>query len=159
MDSPRSAKKSGHWTFSQQVACQASTDEIQLWTRITAQVSRSCCFDGCCWHHFIDHLNDTFIDQFKLLINWLFYSLSHVLVLFILVFTILGLSKEVDANGYRTYTRPAGKQGGHGVGWSEIPPYQFKVLCYTLISIQGTFLYCYINSFLWILLKRDIEWE
>lgn len=34
---------------------------------------------------------------------------------------------EVDADGFRTYTRPAGKSGGHGVGWSEIPQYSFKV--------------------------------
>ena len=26
-----------------------------------------------------------------------------------------------------TYTRPEGKSGGHGVGWSEIPRYTFKV--------------------------------
>ncbi len=26
-----------------------------------------------------------------------------------------------------TYTRPEGKSGGHGVGWSEIPRYSFKV--------------------------------
>ena len=39
-----------------------------------------------------------------------------------------GLSKDTDEDGFRTYTRPAGKQGGHGVGWSEIPPYKFKVL-------------------------------
>ncbi len=39
---------------------------------------------------------------------------------------IPGLSKP-DADGFRTYTRPEGKSGGHGVGWSEIPPYSFKV--------------------------------
>ncbi len=33
--------------------------------------------------------------------------------------------KEVD--GFMTYTRPEGKSGGHGVGWSEIPRYTFKV--------------------------------
>lgn len=27
--------------------------------------------------------------------------------------------------GFLRYTRPEGKQGGHGVGWSEIPPYTF----------------------------------
>lgn len=32
-----------------------------------------------------------------------------------------------DADGFRTYTRPEGKSGGHGVGWSEIPRYQFKI--------------------------------
>ncbi|GIL48056.1 hypothetical protein Vafri_4764 [Volvox africanus] len=25
------------------------------------------------------------------------------------------------------YVRPEGKSGGHGVGWSEIPPYKFRV--------------------------------
>ncbi len=40
---------------------------------------------------------------------------------------IPGLSKEADADGFRTYTRPEGKSGGHGVGWSEIPPYAFLV--------------------------------
>lgn len=29
--------------------------------------------------------------------------------------------------GFLQYKRPAGKQGGHGVGWSEIPPYGFLV--------------------------------
>ena len=38
-----------------------------------------------------------------------------------------GLSKEKDDSGFRTYTRPEGKSGGHGVGWSEIPQYSFKV--------------------------------
>ncbi|KAL3699755.1 hypothetical protein R1sor_017777 [Riccia sorocarpa] len=39
---------------------------------------------------------------------------------------IPGLS-EVDSNGIRTYRRPDGKSGGHGVGWSPIIPYSFKV--------------------------------
>ena len=38
-----------------------------------------------------------------------------------------GVSKSTDADGYYTYTRPEGKQGGHGVGWSELPRYAFKV--------------------------------
>ena len=38
---------------------------------------------------------------------------------------IPGLSKAKD--GWQVYTRPEGKQGGHGVGWSEIPPYSFQV--------------------------------
>eukprot|EP00270_Netrium_digitus_P020532 TRINITY_DN8500_c0_g1_i1.p1 TRINITY_DN8500_c0_g1~~TRINITY_DN8500_c0_g1_i1.p1 ORF type:complete len:316 (-),score=71.19 TRINITY_DN8500_c0_g1_i1:66-884(-) len=32
-----------------------------------------------------------------------------------------------DENGLRTYKRPEGKSGGHGVGWSELIPYSFKV--------------------------------
>lgn len=32
-----------------------------------------------------------------------------------------------DADGIYTYTRPEGKSGGHGVGWSEIPRYSFKI--------------------------------
>ncbi|KAF5835636.1 hypothetical protein DUNSADRAFT_7138 [Dunaliella salina] len=40
---------------------------------------------------------------------------------------IPGQSKEPDENGFYTYTRPEGKSGGHGVGWSEIPRYSFKV--------------------------------
>ncbi|BDA49190.1 PsbP domain-containing protein 4, chloroplastic [Coccomyxa sp. Obi] len=39
---------------------------------------------------------------------------------------IPGLSAP-DADGYQTYIRPEGKSGGHGVGWSEIPRYSFKV--------------------------------
>jgi hypothetical protein len=39
---------------------------------------------------------------------------------------IPGLGKE-DGEGFRLYTRPEGKSGGHGVGWSEIPPYSFRV--------------------------------
>ncbi|GIL74915.1 hypothetical protein Vretifemale_4777 [Volvox reticuliferus] len=40
---------------------------------------------------------------------------------------IPGLSKEPDEEGFYMYVRPEGKSGGHGVGWSEIPPYKFKV--------------------------------
>lgn len=32
-----------------------------------------------------------------------------------------------DAEGRFTYTRPEGKAGSHGVGWSELPRYQFEV--------------------------------
>ncbi|KAK9808177.1 hypothetical protein WJX73_005612 [Symbiochloris irregularis] len=32
-----------------------------------------------------------------------------------------------DAEGWYTYTRPEGKSGGHGTGWTEIPRYSFKV--------------------------------
>lgn len=32
-----------------------------------------------------------------------------------------------DDEGNMTYTRPEGKSGGHGVGWSEIQRYSFKV--------------------------------
>ncbi|XP_066359601.1 psbP domain-containing protein 4, chloroplastic-like isoform X2 [Miscanthus floridulus] len=39
---------------------------------------------------------------------------------------IPGLS-EPDGNGWRTYRRPDDKSGGHGVGWSPIIPYSFKV--------------------------------
>ncbi|KAG2497548.1 hypothetical protein HYH03_004295 [Edaphochlamys debaryana] len=38
-----------------------------------------------------------------------------------------GVSKVPDAEGYYLYRRPEGKSGGHGVGWSEIPQYTFKV--------------------------------
>lgn len=40
---------------------------------------------------------------------------------------IPGLSAKPDANGKFEYRRPEGKSGGHGVGWSEIPRYGFKV--------------------------------
>ncbi|KAK9270434.1 hypothetical protein L1049_026013 [Liquidambar formosana] len=39
---------------------------------------------------------------------------------------IPGLS-EPDEQGWRTYQRPDEKSGGHGVGWSPIIPYAFKV--------------------------------
>lgn len=32
-----------------------------------------------------------------------------------------------DSSGLFRYTRPEGKSGGHGVGWSEIPRYTFNV--------------------------------
>jgi hypothetical protein len=32
-----------------------------------------------------------------------------------------------DADGYYLYQRPEGKSGGHGIGWSELPRYSFKV--------------------------------
>ena len=38
-----------------------------------------------------------------------------------------GVTTKPDSEGYFTYTRPEGKQGGHGVGWSELPRYSFKV--------------------------------
>jgi len=34
----------------------------------------------------------------------------------------------VDDEGFRFYTRPEGKSGGHGVGWSEITPYSFRAV-------------------------------
>lgn len=37
-----------------------------------------------------------------------------------------GLSAP-DADGYQTYKRPEGKSGGHGIGWSEIPQYTFRL--------------------------------
>eukprot|EP00192_Tetraselmis_astigmatica_P019960 CAMPEP_0117677012 /NCGR_PEP_ID=MMETSP0804-20121206/16517_1 /TAXON_ID=1074897 /ORGANISM="Tetraselmis astigmatica, Strain CCMP880" /LENGTH=194 /DNA_ID=CAMNT_0005486265 /DNA_START=473 /DNA_END=1057 /DNA_ORIENTATION=- len=37
-----------------------------------------------------------------------------------------GLSAP-DEQGLLTYTRPEGKSGGHGIGWSEIPKYTFKL--------------------------------
>ncbi|KAK9865796.1 hypothetical protein WJX84_001616 [Apatococcus fuscideae] len=37
-----------------------------------------------------------------------------------------GLGKP-DEDGYRVYTRPQGKSGGHGIGWTEIPTYSFRV--------------------------------
>lgn len=40
--------------------------------------------------------------------------------------TYAGLDKR-EVDGFMTYTRPEGKSGGHGVGWSEIPRYSFKV--------------------------------
>ncbi|XP_020592306.1 psbP domain-containing protein 4, chloroplastic [Phalaenopsis equestris] len=39
---------------------------------------------------------------------------------------IPGLS-DPDERGWRTYRRPDDKSGGHGVGWSPIIPYLFKV--------------------------------
>ncbi|KAJ4751772.1 Photosystem II reaction center PsbP family protein [Rhynchospora pubera] len=39
---------------------------------------------------------------------------------------IPGLS-DPDERGFRTYRRPEDKSGGHGVGWSPIIPYSFKV--------------------------------
>ena len=38
-----------------------------------------------------------------------------------------GVSGPPDEEGFLTYQRPEGKSGGHGVGWSEIPRYKFKV--------------------------------
>ncbi|MEW5309471.1 MAG: hypothetical protein WDW38_001359 [Sanguina aurantia] len=38
-----------------------------------------------------------------------------------------GVTKEADEAGLFTYQRPEGKSGGHGVGWSEIPRYSFKI--------------------------------
>lgn len=40
---------------------------------------------------------------------------------------IPGLSTTPDADGYVAYRRPEGKSGGHGVGWSEVPRYGFRV--------------------------------
>lgn len=38
-----------------------------------------------------------------------------------------GISGAPDADGFQQYQRPEGKSGGHGVGWSEIPRYKFRV--------------------------------
>jgi len=40
---------------------------------------------------------------------------------------IPGLSSKPGADGLFEYRRPEGKSGGHGVGWSEIPRYGFRV--------------------------------
>lgn len=40
---------------------------------------------------------------------------------------VSGVTKEPDEAGLFTYQRPEGKSGGHGVGWSEIPRYSFKI--------------------------------
>ena len=41
--------------------------------------------------------------------------------------TCAGISGVPDAEGFQQYQRPEGKSGGHGVGWSEIPRYKFRV--------------------------------
>lgn len=38
-----------------------------------------------------------------------------------------GISGTADEEGFLQYQRPEGKSGGHGVGWSEIPRYKFRV--------------------------------
>lgn len=38
-----------------------------------------------------------------------------------------GLSEPDEEDSWRTYRRPDDKSGGHGVGWSPIIPYLFKV--------------------------------
>ena len=40
---------------------------------------------------------------------------------------IPGLAPTPSADGTFLYTRPEGKSGGHGVGWSVIPRYRFSV--------------------------------
>ncbi len=44
-----------------------------------------------------------------------------------MLFCLSGLATTSDENGFLQYLRPEGKSGGHGVGWSEIPRYGFKV--------------------------------
>lgn len=38
-----------------------------------------------------------------------------------------GITGAPDEDGFLQYQRPEGKSGGHGVGWSEIPRYKFRV--------------------------------
>ena len=63
-----------------------------------------------------------------------------------------GVSKEPDADGFYTYTRPEGKQGGHGVGWSELPRYAFKVppgwqeTAVSIADLGGTEVIAYYNA-------------
>ena len=45
----------------------------------------------------------------------------------IMVLLSAGVSATADADGFLQYQRPEGKSGGHGVGWSEIPRYSFRV--------------------------------
>ena len=40
---------------------------------------------------------------------------------------IPGLSPDPELPNVQVYCRPDGKSGGHGVGWSEIPQYSFRV--------------------------------
>lgn len=40
---------------------------------------------------------------------------------------IPGFDGAIDERGFHKYLRPAGKSGGHGVGWSEIPQYSFEL--------------------------------
>jgi hypothetical protein len=46
-----------------------------------------------------------------------------------LVLNSAGVTSKPDADGFYTYTRPEGKSGGHGVGWSEIPRYRQATGC------------------------------
>lgn len=55
------------------------------------------------------------------------YAANPPLRLKLIIISRTGRTKEPDAEGFYTYTRPEGKSGGHGVGWSEIPQYSFKV--------------------------------
>jgi hypothetical protein len=45
-------------------------------------------------------------------------------------------TRPSDTEGFNSYTRPEGKSGGHGVGWSEIPRYSFEVSPATLHAIN-----------------------
>ena len=40
---------------------------------------------------------------------------------------IPGQTPDPDMPGIDIYTRPLGKSGGHGIGWSEIPQYSFRI--------------------------------
>lgn len=42
-------------------------------------------------------------------------------------FLYSGLTPDPNMPGFDVYERPSGKSGGHGIGWSEIPQYQFRV--------------------------------
>lgn len=56
--------------------------------------------------------------------------------------------KGPDSQGLFTYTRPEGKSGGHGVGWTEIPRYSFKVpagwreVPVSIADLGGTEVWC-----------------
>ena len=61
--------------------------------------------------------------------------------------THTGVAGPPDEEGYVMYQRPEGKSGGHGVGWSEIPRYKFKVwvrktLCPSACSLPKSPLLC-----------------
>lgn len=37
------------------------------------------------------------------------------------------MNTELDNEGFFVYERPQDKSGGHGVGWTEIPRYSFRI--------------------------------
>jgi hypothetical protein len=57
--------------------------------------------------------------------------ISLALIIYIQMFVVfLGrmfTCLRISGAGLRTYRRPDAKSGGHGVGWSPMTPYTFKV--------------------------------
>jgi hypothetical protein len=58
-----------------------------------------------------------------------YISLASIIYIqmFVVFWGRMFTGSRISGAGLRTYRRPDAKSGGHGVGWSPMTPYTFKV--------------------------------